>query len=160
MEVGSWMHSYQNGFNPLVSSLNQPALLWSIIALLICSFKLWGPVEIVCVVLVFMVFYSLILISTNSSLAFPQCMYFSMKLINWYVKFSLTVADSPSFSTRCAADESFSSRFKTHVFYIPKNWLTLSHPVRECNLDKHKLVAFFQKIDIFFDANSLVIIYL
>ena len=26
MEVASWLYSYQNGFNPLVSSLNQPAL--------------------------------------------------------------------------------------------------------------------------------------
>ena len=74
-----------------------------------------------------------------------------MKLISWYVKFSLTVADLPSFSTRCAADESFSSRFKTHVFYIPKNWLKLSLPVTECNLDKHKLVGFFfRKLMVFF----------
>ena len=84
----------------------------------------------------------LILVSTNSSLVFPRYTYFWMKLITWYNNSSTTVADSLSFSMRCAADVSFSNRWKIHVFDIPKNWLTVSQQVREWNWRKHILVFF------------------
>ena len=54
-----------------------------------------------------------------------------MKGITCYVKFSLPVADSSSFSRSCTADESFSNRWKAHISDIPKKWLTVSQPVRE-----------------------------
>ena len=80
--------------------------------------------------------------STNSSLVFPRYTYFWMKLITWYNKSSLTIADSPKFSLRYVADVTFSNRWKTHVFGIPKKLLTVSQPVREWNWCKHKLHVF------------------
>ena len=102
-----------------------------------------------CFGLVFIVLYCFILLSTNSSLVFPRYMYFWMELIIWYVDFSLTVATSPSFSMRCAADVSFSNCWKAHVFDIPKKWLMMSQPVKnETEVNTNEL--FFQNFDTFF----------
>ena len=55
-----------------------------------------------------------------------------MKLITWYVKFSLAVADLLGFPIRFAADVMYPSAIVgKHVFDIPKKWLTVSQPVRE-----------------------------
>ena len=90
-----------------------------------------GQDSLCCFGVVFIVLYCLILISTNPLSAFPQYMYFWIKLIIWYVEFSLTVADSRSSSMRCATDVSFSKRWKIHVFDIPKKCLAVSQSVRE-----------------------------